>query len=130
MNLNCYTKYFDLGSVKTDRSEEHTRNTGFYLFDLLLKNDGHDEFVRIVSNLCGSTSLKLDLLEAPLLRSLDLVKRERRSKAFLNKLCGRLEHLCGDFEKKLNWYDRFARDRVLEAARKTVQSLAERARAM
>jgi hypothetical protein len=130
LNLQCYTKYCDLGSVKTDRSEEHARSTAYYLFDLLLRSDGHDEFFRICSELCKDQNIKFDPLEAPLLRSLELLKRERRPRPMLTKLRGKLENFRGEIDKKSTWYDRFARERISGSAASAVQSLAERMRSM
>ena len=68
--------------------------------------------------------MRWDPLEEALLRNIEVIPRDRTIGLVVARVRGRLDQLKKEIEKKTKWYDRFARDRVLEAIGKTTQILA------
>jgi hypothetical protein len=125
LHLQCFTKNFDVGSTKIDKSEEYARNTAYFLFDFTVLHDRSDDFFRTVGELCENSNIKLDPIEAPLIRSLDLLTRDRLPKAEAYKRRNKLDTLRRILESKSAWYDSSAKKRLAEQMHKTGQLIAE-----
>lgn len=124
-HLNCYTRNFKSGSIKTEKSEGYAKNTAFYLFTFLVLHGRHDDFFDFVLLLCNSESLKLDPLEDGLLRALEYLQRERGTRADINRVRGRLEYLRKEIDKSQQWYDQYARQRVIDRISSTSATLGQ-----
>jgi DNA polymerase III delta prime subunit len=127
LHLSCYTKNCELGSSRIEKSEEYARNTGYGLFDFLVLHSQYDDYFAFLLALAANANIRLDPLEDPISRSLDLMTRDRFTKSEAQKIRGRVEHLAREIERKSQWYDRTSSKRVAEKARATAQVLAQRA---
>jgi hypothetical protein len=126
LHLLCYTRNFDDGSsTKFDKSEEYARNTAFFLFDFAVLHGRADEFVRIVTDLFEMTNARLDPIEGPLLRALDLLPRDRISKGEAQKRRNKLEALKRLVEPKSSWYDASCKKRLIDVLSKTSQAIGD-----
>lgn len=115
LHLHCHSNNIAKASSKADKSEEYARNTSYFFFDFLINHGRLEDFFKVVSSLVDKARFQFDPLEEPLLRAIQFVKRERGSRSELHKIRGRLDQMRKDIEKKTVWYDRFARERVLDA---------------
>lgn len=125
LHLLCYTKNFDIASTKLDKSEEYARNTAFFLFDFAVLHGRSDDYFGIVTRLCENNNIKLDPVEAPFLRSLDMLRRDRLSKGDLSKRRNKLDAARKIIEIKSSWYDVSAKTRLSEQIVKSIQATSE-----
>ena len=128
-HLTCYSRNVEAASIKTEKSEEYVRNTAFFLFDFLVLHGRYDTFFDVALQLSENNAVKLDPTEDAFVRAFELLLRERGARAELQKLRGRLEYLRREIERKSQWFDRAARDRVVQAAVVTAQNMNQAAKA-
>jgi hypothetical protein len=121
LHLVCFTKNFEISSLKLDKSEEYARNTAYFIFDFAVLHGQLDIFSSIVSSLCSDAGIKLDPIELPLMRSIDLIGRERVSRAETSKRRNKLEGLRKIIEAKSSWYDEPAKRRVIDRLVKSTE---------
>jgi hypothetical protein len=114
-HLICYTKNVELSSTKTEKSEEYARNTALHMFQFLAYHGRHDSLFDTLLEFCNDKALKLDPIEDAISINVELLSRERGARSELQKVKGRLDHVKKEFERKSQWYDRFARDRIIES---------------
>ena len=100
--------------------------SAFFLFDFTVLHARSEDYFKTVTTLCENTGIKLDPIEAPLLRSLDLLRRDRLNKGEVSKRRNKLESLRRVIDAKSSWYDRSAKRRVLEQVAKLSQATEDR----
>ncbi len=113
LHLLCFTKNFDSGSTKIDKSEEYARNTAYFFFDFTVLRGLADPFYKSVGDLAES-SVKLDPIELPLMRTFDLLSRDTLSKGEAAKRRNKLETLKRQIDSRSNWYDSSSKRRLVE----------------
>ena len=128
LHLVCYSANFEVGSIKLDKAEEYARNTAYYLFTFLISHSQFDNLFDVVNSLYAKEQTKLDPIEEPLVKAIDMIGVVKVSKPIIHKISGRLDYLKRELNRSDRWYDRFAMQRVIECAVKTVQTLARRAK--
>jgi DNA polymerase III delta prime subunit len=126
-HLVCYAKNVEAGSMKTEKSEEYARNTAFYLFDYMVMHGIYDHFFDTILGLCGNANLRLDPIEDAFVRAMEMMVRERGAKQEIQKIRGRLDYLRKEVERKSQWFDKSARDRIVQAITSTSQALGQTA---
>jgi hypothetical protein len=126
LHLTCYYRNNEAGSIMTDKSDEYARNTGYFLFMFLLPNGRYDDFFRVVLRLSETATNKLDPLEEPLLKAIQTIEVIRGTKAELNRLRGRLEHLGRVLNNTARYYDRFACQRIVDCCKNATEALTQR----
>lgn len=127
LHLNCFATNFESQTTKLDKSEEYARNTAFFLFTFLISNFRIDTFFDAIVSLCEKEGRKFDPIEDPLINAFHRLEVLRASKPDLQKTRGRLEYIKRELNKPDKWYDKFAVQRVSNAATMTAESIARRA---
>jgi len=126
LHLNCFATNVESRATKVNKSEEYARNTAFVLFTFLISNFRIDTFFDTVVGLCEKGGRKLDPVEDPLINAFYRLEVLRASKPDLQKTRRRIEYIKREISKPDKWYDRFAAQRVNDAATRTVESIARR----
>jgi hypothetical protein len=124
LHFACYNKNFEAGSILTEKSDEYARNTGFFLFNFLIRNGRTDDFFRIARELIESEDNKLDPLEEPLTQAAQMIKQGRGSRADLNRLRGRSAYLGKALSNTQKWYDSFSCQRIANLYKSAADALA------
>jgi hypothetical protein len=128
LHLVCYAANADLQFIKLEKTEEYARNTAFYLFIFLISNSQYDRFFDVVNSLCSKEPCKLDPIEEPLIRAMGMFEIIRAAKPMIHKVGGKLDHLKPELSKPDRWHDRFALQRITDAATKSIEVLTRRAK--
>jgi hypothetical protein len=123
LHLICYTRNFESGTTKIDKSEEYARNTAYFFFDFLVLHARTDEFFATVNDLFETANIRLDPIEAPFIRALDLLVRDKSTRAEAAKKRNKLESAKRALEAKSSWYDTSAKSRLVGQINKIVGAL-------
>lgn len=123
-HLTCFKLGSEAGFLKMEKSEEYAKNTAFYLFNFLVAHGRYDDFFDTMLHLCERKDLVIDPIEDGFVQAAGLMLRERVTKGEMQKMRGRLDYVRRELERKSQWFDSHVKDRVVQAAVTTIDSLA------
>lgn len=125
-HINCYEQYRKAGDFETDKSEEFSQNTAYFLFDFLVRSAGYDDFFGIVAGLLTQKELCLDVIALPLLTSFGWLAKTNLNAPLAGKIRGRILELKRELDVSPSWRDLTLRASVAELAIKASHLLAQR----
>ena len=123
LHLVCYEKAFEGGSNRLNKVEEYARNSAFVLFQFFTGNHRRDDLFAAIVRILGGENLKFDPLEDPLGAAVSSLAGVRGTRAELQKCIGRLQQIAKLIGRETGWYDRFARERLVQQISSSVAEL-------
>jgi len=114
-HMACFESYRAIGDYETEKSEEFSRNTAFFLFDFLISSNAFDDYFSTLKDLMSDENNILDVIAYPITLSLSRISQANMASSDAQRVRGKLSEFRKDIDSA-SWRDEGCKAAVARAA--------------